>query len=268
MWVVGESLNVQLPVSKVVTKLDCRSSRLDGIFLFCHSRESGNPEVLYNKIVRRGRSFCNIKKSSLDHRDTIFDNRQTNRGERRSPLQKDVLRMHGARHHRRSIRLRDYDYSQAGYYYVTICTQDRVCRFGRVRGEHVYLNRMRLVVKRWWAWFPRQYPYVILDSGVIMPNHLHEIVVIANENVCRGGLRTAPTPVLPSRKALGRLIGAFKTVSTKEINKIMRIPGRRIWQRSFYEHVIRNEAELNSRREYIMNNPLKWELDRNNPANW
>ncbi|KPL19229.1 MAG: transposase [candidate division Zixibacteria bacterium SM23_81] len=178
------------------------------------------------------------------------------------------MRRHRGRHQRRSIRLRNYDYSQAGYYYVTICTQDRICLFGRVREGHVCLNRLGLLVKRYWRWLPLRYSYVKLDKWVIMPNHLHGIVVIADENVCRGGSRTAPTAVVPRRKALGRLIGAFKTASTKEINKIIKTPGRPIWQRNFYDHVIRSETELRLIREYIVNNPLKWELDRNNPANW
>jgi putative transposase len=178
------------------------------------------------------------------------------------------VRRHHDKHQRRSIRLRNYDYSQAGYYYVTICTQDRICLFGGVREEHVYLNRLGLLVKRCWRWLPHRYPYVKLDRWVIMPNHLHGIVVIADEDLCRGGSRTAPTAVVPRRKALGRLIGAFKTASTKEINKIMNTPGARIWQRSFYDHVMRNETELGLIRQYIFNNPLKWHLDRNNPDNW
>ena len=177
------------------------------------------------------------------------------------------MRRHHDRHHRRSIRLKDYDYSQAGYYFVTICAQDRASLFGKIIDGEMRLNRLGCIVNDCWRWLSRQYPYVKLGAWVVMPNHLHGIVVITDGNVCGGGSRTAPTPGVPRRKGLGRLIGAFKTVSAKEINKIINSPGKRIWQRSFHDHIIRNDTELHRIREYILNNPLKWHLDKNNPIN-
>jgi putative transposase len=103
-----------------------------------------------------------------------------------------------------------------------------------------------------------------------MPNHLNGIIIIlGNTNnpisLRRGGSRTAPTCNF-NRKSLGRLIGAFKTVSTKRINQIRGTPGTRIWQRSFYDCIVRNDEELLRIRKYIMDNPLKWELDEYYPS--
>ena len=168
-------------------------------------------------------------------------------------------------HHRRSIRLPGYDYSQAGFYFVTVCSQGRKPLFGQIVDGHVKLNDLGGVVSDSWEWLAKNYPYVVLDEKVVMPNHLHGIIVITDE--CKGGSRTAPTAALDrgiSRKPLGRLIGAFKTVSTKKINQMRGAPGTTIWQRNYYEHVIRGEDSLRSIREYIVNNPANWEFDKLN----
>jgi len=143
-----------------------------------------------------------------------------------------------------------------------------------------------------WQWLAQQYPYVSLDAWVITPNHLHGILIMEDEGQ-KGGLRAAPTratggsrtaptgtPIDPQvvraestrsiaskRKPLGGLIGAFKTVSSKRINALRSMSGQSFWQRDYYEHVIRNERELNAIREYIVNNPLQWMLDRDHPDN-
>jgi len=151
---------------------------------------------------------------------------------------------------RRSIRLKEYDYSQAGAYFVTVCTQNRV----------LWLNieRIEAIAGKQWLWLGEQYDYVGLDAFVVMPNHIHGILVISDE--CRGGSRTARN----KRKPLGRLIGAFKTTSSKMIHQA----GYRwfAWQRNYYEHIIRDEKQLNSIRAYIAGNPLQWAADRENPG--
>jgi REP element-mobilizing transposase RayT len=126
-----------------------------------------------------------------------------------------AMRYDPERHHRRSIRLKGYDYTQAGAYFVTIVTQDRACLFGEIVEGEVQLNPFGEIVAESWRWLAMQYDYVELDEWVIMPNHLHGIIVIT-DNGSRGGSRTAPTV---KRKPIGRLIGAFKTVSTKRINE-------------------------------------------------
>jgi len=168
-----------------------------------------------------------------------------------------------------SIRLRGYDYSRPGVYFVTICTRDRDCLFGNIVNGQMVMNDYGKMVDETLKWLARRYAYVSLDAWVVMPNHLHGIVIITDEQCnSRGGSRTAPTRTAPTRtrKPLGRLIGAFKTVSTKRINELRRTTGARLWQRNYYEHIIRNENELNAIRRYILNNPLNWDLDRDNRA--
>jgi len=131
------------------------------------------------------------------------------------------------------------------------------------------LNVHGRLVAECWFWLSRRYPYVKLDARVVMPNHLHGILVITDTNAVygRGASRSAPTSnVLLRRKTLGRLIGAFKTVSTKRVNEIGDTAGNRIWQRNYYEHIIRNQRELEALREYIRANPARWADDPDNPA--
>ena len=201
------------------------------------------------------------------------------------------------KHHRRSIRLKGYDYTQAGVYFVTIVTQNRACLFGDIVAGEVRLNAFGQAVAETWQWLGTQYGYVELDEWVVMPNHLHGIIIITEtDNGCPtdgggvgggsrtaptvigatgggggvgGGSRTAPTVIastapMVKRKPLGRLIGAFKTVSTKRINEYRGTPGVVVWQRNYYEHIIRDERSLNRIREYIAANPLRWHLDREN----
>lgn len=167
-------------------------------------------------------------------------------------------------HKRRSIRLKDYDYTQSSAYFITVCTEKRHNILGNVIDSKMYLNKFGQIVADSWIWFHEQYSYVELDEWIIMPNHLHGIIVTTAG--LEGGSRTAPTDVI-KYKSLGRLIGAFKTISTKQINEVRSMPGAPIWQRNYYEHIIRNEEDLNECREYIINNPIKWELDSENPKN-
>jgi REP element-mobilizing transposase RayT len=160
------------------------------------------------------------------------------------------------RYHRRSIRLPAYDYAQAGAYFVTIVCRDRALL--------LEAPRFREVVEETWLWLADQYESVHLDEFVVMPNHLHGIIVI--EDKCRGGSRAAPTQT-PKRKPLGQLVGAFKTVSTKRINEIRGTLGVPVWQRNYYERVIRDDEELNRVRQYVVDNPAHWEEDRENPNN-
>lgn len=166
-------------------------------------------------------------------------------------------------HHRRSIRLAGYDYRQAGGYFVTMCTIDKQCLLGEVVSAEMHLSTLGCVVNDCWLWLAEQYAYVELDAWVVMPNHLHGILFIMDDGG-RGASRSAPTDIAP-RKPLGQLVGAFKTVSTRKANAIRQTPGRRLWQRNYYEHIIRNEADLNRIRHYIANNPARWEQDTENP---
>jgi putative transposase len=184
------------------------------------------------------------------------------------------------KHHRRSIRLSGYDYTQPGAYFVTICTQNRECLFD----DPV----LRSVVETHWQAIPRHVPHVTLDAWVVMPNHVHGIIVITDPSVgarhCHqvpaSGRRASSGEARPSkldadgnalplqRGSLGAIVGNLKSVTARRINRIRHTPGMDVWQRNYYEHIIRNERALERIREYIINNPLRWELDIENPDNW
>jgi putative transposase len=176
--------------------------------------------------------------------------------------------------HRRSIRVQGYDYSQAGAYFVTICTQNRKCLFGEIADGRMVVNHAGRIVDQCWYDIPSHFPHIALDQYVVMPNHLHGIIVISEGRgtaCCRGTACRAPTtteeqfghPVVGS---VPTIIRSFKSAATKRINEIRNTPGAKLWQRNFYERIIRNDDELNRIREYIANNPLQWEMDRENPA--
>ena len=164
-------------------------------------------------------------------------------------------------HKRRSLRLKDYDYSQTGAYFITLCAKDRKCLLGSLVDGEISLSKYGLITAESWEWLSSAYPYISLDEWTIMPNHFHGIIVINDH--CRGGSRAAPTSEIKI-KPLGQIIGAFKTVSTKQINIHRQMPKSPFWQRGFYEHVIRHEEALNRIRNYIATNPLRWQLDREN----
>ena len=166
-------------------------------------------------------------------------------------------------HDRHSLRLPGYDYTRSGNYFITINAANHEHIFGQLANGIVELNGYGLIVAECWRWLPEHHPHVELDEWVVMPNHFHGIIVI--NNACRGGSRTAPTDIAgggSSRKPLGRLIGAFKTVSTKKINQVRGTPGETIWKRNYYEHIIRNEESLRTIRQYIVDNPAGSELDQ------
>jgi REP element-mobilizing transposase RayT len=134
--------------------------------------------------------------------------------------------------HRQSCRLKGYDYSQPGGYFVTICVHRHHFLLGKVVNGEMRLNEFGDAVHTSWEWLNKQYSYVDLDEWIVMPNHLHGIIILGDTNdlikLRRGGSRTAPT-CNSIRKPLGRLIGAFKTVSTKRMNQIRSTPGARVW---------------------------------------
>jgi putative transposase len=166
-------------------------------------------------------------------------------------------------HHRKSIRLPGYDYTQAGAYFVTIVTHNREMLFGEVIDGEMRLNGFGEIAAQTWQWLENQYPYIKLGAWVVMPNHSHAILIIYDDNG-RGGSRTAPTADI-KRKPLGRLIGAFKTVSTKRINLLRQTEGQIVWQRNYYERIIRNDREMGNVWRYIQSNPAMWADDNENP---
>jgi len=154
-------------------------------------------------------------------------------------------------YHRRSIRLPGYDYSQPGAYFVTICTDNRELS--------LQAHEVEEAVRSVWLGLPARFPRAVLDEFAIMPNHLHGIIILAPTPESKGAASGAPT--------LGQIIRAFKSLAAIEANRILGSSGRPFWQRNYYEHVIGDEHELNIIRQYIRDNPLKWDLDPDNPAN-
>ena len=158
-----------------------------------------------------------------------------------------------------SIRLKGYDYTQPGAYFVTICTHQRRCLFGDVVGGEMRLNELGDFVWATWHDLPNHVPHVQLDAFVVMPNHVHGIIIIRDVGA---GSEPAPTT---KRHGLPEIVRQFKTFSARRINRRRGTPGQPVWQRNYYEHIIRHEESLNRIRDYILTNPLRWNLDRENP---
>lgn len=171
------------------------------------------------------------------------------------------------KHRRRSIRLKGYDYGTAGVYFVTFCTRGRECLLGKIACGKMILSPEGEVVKSVWEGLPSHYPRTGLDAAIIMPNHFHGIIILHDHpgNDVGAGLRPAHPLGGTRRATLTEIVRALKSFSARGINQIRENPGTPVWQRNYYEHIIRNEAELFRARRYIEENPLKWETDEENP---
>src|SRR3989338_4277515 len=172
--------------------------------------------------------------------------------------------------HRRSIRLQGYDYSQAGAYFVTICAQGSECLFGGIENDVMALNGYGCVVHDEWLRTAEIRAEIQTGEFVVMPNHFHGILIIdpGTAGMGRGTGGRAPTMERfgqPISGSLPTIIRAFKSAVTKRINEIRQLPGVPVWQRNYYEHVIRNEADYGQIAEYIADNPRRWEEDTLHP---
>ena len=179
-------------------------------------------------------------------------------------------------HHRRSIRLKGYDYSQPGAYFITICTHQRECLFGEIIDGQMHLKNFGRIIQIHWGNLQKHHLHIKLDEFVIMPNHLHGIIILFNDSVGAGlndtfrsqteqmTIKPAPATIVQStnyqQKGIPEIIRGFKTFSARQINNIRSQKGVPLWQRNYYEHIIRNESDLNRIREYIVKNPQKWKL--------
>lgn len=189
-----------------------------------------------------------------------------------APLQRNAIPNPAVHHQRKSLRLKGYDYSQAGAYFVTICTQSRACLFGEIVEGAMRLNEAGRMVDSVWHELPGRYTGIGVDVFVVMPNHVHGIIALTpvgagpcacpNSGQPRG---VAPTLSLPD------VVHRFKSLTTARYRVgVIRqgwSPFRgRLWQRNYYEHVIRNEDDLSLIRDYVVHNPLRWAEDLENPA--
>ena len=172
-------------------------------------------------------------------------------------------------HRRRSIRLPDYDYTQAGTYFVTICAQGRRCLFGEVVDGEMLLNPFGRIAHQCWMSLPDHFVRLSLDEAVVMPNHVHGIFCIVEDG--RGTACRAPTMerfAQPVSGSIPTIIRSFKSAVTRAINQLRNTPGTPIWQSNYYERVIRDDKELAAIRQYIVGNPAKWLEDGEYPQNW
>jgi putative transposase len=232
------------------------------------------------------------------------------------------------KHHRRSIRLKGFDYSSPGAYFITICTQHRECLFGEIANGEMTLNRFGKMVATHWANLAKHHPHVQLDEFTIMPNHVHGIIVLIHiesvdpsvgagfddpildktdqwttkpalhhpsrshsssltqngdrashsggdragfgDRVLDGSEKLLAKPA-PTVHGISEIIRGFKTFSARRINQIRQTPGLPVWQRNYYEHIIRDESAFENIRQYIRNNPKSWTQDQlhsDNPSKW
>jgi putative transposase len=203
-------------------------------------------------------------------------------------------------HHRKSIRLRGYDYSQARVYFVTIVTHQRECLFGKIENREMKLNRYGEIVQWEWLELPKRIRYVELGTFAVMPNHFHGILIFHDSSVgaTRQGLIDTRSSKVPPRNttpdgidrsplphetttdidgsplqqrgpqpaSLGAIMAQFKSRVTKRLWKIPTLNGTPVWQRNYYEHIIRNEPEMDATWRYSESNPAMWDNDDENPT--
>ena len=170
---------------------------------------------------------------------------------------------------RNNNRIPQHDYSKPGHYFVTICTQNRREMFGAIINNQMILNNTGCMVNSWWRKMFVKYKNISMNAYIVMPNHIHGIIHIVgagsprpcDDIACDGIGRGNRAPTI------GHMVAYFKYQSTKQINKSRNTPGKQIWQRNYYDHIIRNDRSLYRTRQYIKTNPFTWEYDRENPNN-
>jgi putative transposase len=187
----------------------------------------------------------------------------------------------GSAQGRHSIRLKGYDYAQSGGYYVTLVTQGRENLFGEIHNAEMIRNEAGEMLAQWWNELPHKFPSITVDTFVVMPNHFHGIIIIHDESVGAGLVpaplgATTPVPAVLAQArvapTIGEIIGAFKSITTHEYICGVKQSGwhpftGKLWQRNYYEHILRDQSDWERIRAYIADNPLNWKEDEENPAN-
>ena len=168
-------------------------------------------------------------------------------------------------HHRKSIRLKGYDYSQAGLYFITICCANRECLFGEIKNNEMILNDAGKIANECWLEIPKHFPNAILHEYIVMPNHIHGIIELAGvENFQPLPQRNEFQKMIP--RSIGSIVKGYKIGVTKWVRNNVGaenfLPLQKIWQRNYHEHIIRNEKSYQIISEYIINNPAKWKDDK------
>ncbi len=170
-------------------------------------------------------------------------------------------------HHRRSIRLKEHDYTQPGAYFITICTKHRQCLFGDIVMGEMQLNNLGKIAFNCWQEIPKHFSHIELDTFVVMPNHLHGILLITHRPL---GAQDSCAPTTeqfgkPVPGSISTVVRTYKAAVSKQINIIGNTKGVSVWQRNLYEHIGRDEKSLSDIRQYIIENPQRWTKDSENP---
>jgi putative transposase len=174
------------------------------------------------------------------------------------------MRVTSVQPNRKPLRLSHHDYSQAGPYFVTICTHKMSCLLGTVCDAHIILNPAGETAREVWYALPERFPRVVLDEFIIMPNHLHGILAFVGAGLAPPDAASMKSE-RPSLCSLPAIIGAFKSISTIKINRLLKRSGKSFWQRNYYEHIIRNGDDMKNAQRYILENPLKWSPESEHP---
>lgn len=167
-------------------------------------------------------------------------------------------------HHHRSGRAPGYDYGLPGWYFLTICTYNHASFLGEIVEGEMQVNALGRIIEDEWQRTPKIRSDITLDAYIIMPNHIHGIVVITVDEGRRYSENYVPQYVSPSR-SVGAIVRGLEAASSRRINALEHAEGRQVWQRNYYDHIIRNEADLERIRSYIETNPGNWSLDREHP---
>ena len=168
---------------------------------------------------------------------------------------------------RNEIRLKGADYSASGAYFITICTHEKTCIFGQIYNKEVRLNDLGRVANAVWDEVPLHFPQVQTDAWVVMPNHVHGIVFFRGSSSQSVEIIPPPSRSGPVRHSLGRVVGAYKGTVARRIRRTAGDCRNPVWQRNYYDRIIRDEEELYQIRQYIVDNPRCWDEDRDNPVN-
>jgi putative transposase len=181
------------------------------------------------------------------------------------------------KHHRRSIRLKGYDYSQSGAYFITICTYQRLPLFGEIVDAGMQMNFVGRISRKEWERLPGRFPFLEIGSFVVMPNHIHAILIMGrgtaghDEAIVSENSRRAPTGMAieyfrrPVAGSLPTIVRSYKSAVSLRVNRLRQRPNHPLWQRNYYEHVIRDQVEWEHIEAYIQANPKLWDTDQINP---
>jgi putative transposase len=169
---------------------------------------------------------------------------------------------------RKALRLADHDYAAPGPYFVTICTQKKECVLASVEGGRVRLTPTGRVAQGAWLALPSRYPSLVLHEFVTMPNHIHGLLAFVGAGLAPPGVSTSAESAARhcGRPTLPDIICAFKSISTRSVNELLRAGGKLLWQRGYYEHIVRDAEDMKNVQRYILENPWKWKLDSEYPG--